>query len=1380
MARFFSREEWPLIVAGIVAGVITSAAVLLFFFKGLGGGGQDDTLLNDATAGRAERAPVIGAREAAIKRQLDATRPSATPLSGPLSVTLRTIVWNEQGGAQFARAEAATATLSLNSVRKGDVLLDDVVIRRPVVALREARGAWNFERVFAKLLEGEDNGRSSAPRRIEVADVRIENGQVDVTRPNQTFAFHDVNGTLNDLIFAGPGVAAPSLRAETMTAQLVRPDAEALDIDLEDGLFAFPDGRVRFDVAAVSLDRTELADIEGTWNPEDPGFGITARGRAVAVNFADIRSFAPERIPEEGNASFRWEVRPLPPNRTAVVLSDLDARSGNSRVTGALTVNLAPQSFELRTADLLLDPLQLSLVEDMLGRELPYAGTVAGRVRGTDGLIGFDVVTNLTSADVPDPFRAELTGSVRMLAGGGFALQQVDANLTRVPLAALKAFAPGLPLNGFVTGRVSLTGAPDRSPIGLNVRLELGSGVALVEGSLDLTGDIPTYDLSGRLVGVDIDAILEPDVPPVQLTARFAVSGAGTDPATMNANFRVDGRFSGWRADEDDAVLLVAAIRAGTLDVDTLNARLATASVAANGEWRFNEPQQGAVTYALDIADMAPFGPYLPMLGDSVAAGSLRGNGRIAGTLARMTLAGEATGTELRFGGWQAGALTATYELTTGSGALPVANIVARATGIVTPTAGNFSEGNINLQMTPPALAFEAKATREQGGVFQVVATGNVPETGTKTINVQQASLDLESGTWALMQPATIELLPDGTTAVRGLVFAAAGSEGRMQLDGVVRPFGSVDIQLAVAALPVADVQALLGQPPRVEGTLWANGNVRGGTENPLVDLTFRLQDGAVQGVPLTRAEGQITYRDNVTALDAVVVVDTVGHLDVDVQLPSRLSFGDSAGFELIDGVPLRGTVVAQEFSLASVAAAIPRIRDVTGRVNARVDLSGTPEAPVVAGTLTLAGGGLTVPELNQTYTEITGNLSFDGQRLVVNDLRARSDGWATVTGEILLERLDEPVMNINVGFDGFRPMGVEDQGDAAVFGTVSVTGPFDQMLMTGALRAEDGYFVLPEFGPRGVSTALVDITQPASVVGRNIEAPNTTGWMRNLEVRDLRVAFGEGVWLQTAEARIQLEGELRVSKIGDATPITGTLTGTRGQYTMIAGPIIRRFQIVSAEVRFLGQPTPDPAINIVARRTVVDPSARQLDVDVRIGGTLSRPTLSIAGGEGAPVAESELLSFLLFGQSTASFAGDVLPGDQVLEQTFFGGLAEIGALELERSLGGLGLDIFEVRFGQGGLGGITSPTFVFGRQLSDKLFITVETGVAALVGESSDSPLEGWAVRLDWTIDRRSRVRLAWEPVYRGRMLRSSGLALPLNDPKQQLLMEYRRRWNY
>jgi hypothetical protein len=128
------------------------------------------------------------------------------------------------------------------------------------------------------------------------------------------------------------------------------------------------------------------------------------------------------------------------------------------------------------------------------------------------------------------------------------------------------------------------------------------------------------------------------------------------------------------------------------------------------------------------------------------------------------------------------------------------------------------------------------------------------------------------------------------------------------------------------------------------------------------------------------------------------------------------------------------------------------------------------------------------------------------------------------------------------------------------------------------------------------------------------------------------------------------------------------------------------------------------------------------------------------------------------------------------------GGIAEIAAIELERSLGGLGLDVFQIRLGAGGpFGGLNRPTLVLGRQLRPDVFITVETGLTALFGGGGqgEAPLNV-AARLDWALDRRSRLRLAWEPVYTGRVFRGAALALPLTDPEQQFLLEFRRRWTY
>jgi hypothetical protein len=99
------------------------------------------------------------------------------------------------------------------------------------------------------------------------------------------------------------------------------------------------------------------------------------------------------------------------------------------------------------------------------------------------------------------------------------------------------------------------------------------------------------------------------------------------------------------------------------------------------------------------------------------------------------------------------------------------------------------------------------------------------------------------------------------------------------------------------------------------------------------------------------------------------------------------------------------------------------------------------------------------------------------------------------------------------------------------------------------------------------------------------------------------------------------------------------------------------------------------------------------------------------------------------------------------------------------------------VNFAQTVLGD-EAPTIVAGKQILPDVFLTLQTALAGLFGDETD--VGTFAIRLDWSFDRRSRLRLALEPVYRGRGLRSSVFALPLQDPQQQLLIELRRRWTY
>jgi hypothetical protein len=154
-------------------------------------------------------------------------------------------------------------------------------------------------------------------------------------------------------------------------------------------------------------------------------------------------------------------------------------------------------------------------------------------------------------------------------------------------------------------------------------------------------------------------------------------------------------------------------------------------------------------------------------------------------------------------------------------------------------------------------------------------------------------------------------------------------------------------------------------------------------------------------------------------------------------------------------------------------------------------------------------------------------------------------------------------------------------------------------------------------------------------------------------------------------------------------------------------------------------------------------------------------------------------LGVLLFGEPTLGLGNTELPGSALIEETFFSGFAELASLELENALGAP-FDIFQIRLGGGSLGGLASPTLVLGREVADNLFLTVESGVAALFGADEDvtSP-ETWAVRLEWRIDRRTSLRAGYEPVNRAGLIRRIGVALPVTRP-QQGAVEIRKRWSW
>ena len=498
--------------------------------------------------------------EARVRSRLDIGRPPATAV-GPVRIRLGDVVIDDPDGGAFARAATVEGTLDLEGAFAGRFVVRDVRLEgADVVLARASEGApWNWERSLASLF-GEDRGAAAAsgPAPVVILEgVVVSNTRV-VLRPGgaDVFEFLDVDARLPVISISVPGTP-PLFRLAELTTTVVSPGFERrIEVAISSALVRFPQDEVPFDVARVAVDGSRLLDAAGIWRPDAPGLGLKAALRAEAVSLADARVFVPE-LPAEGTADFRLAIEPLPEGRTDLRFSDLVARSGSSLVTGALAFAVGGEApTTLIEVDLGLDGVSIDLLEPLAG-PLPYAGTVSGTVVGPAAALDFDLSAELVARENGAPLRSRLTGRVSF-GDAGFALVSLEAELQDVPLAALRPLVPGLALTGTVSGRVILRGGPADAPITLDISLVLAEGTILLAGELDLTGPIPTYDLTGRLIGIDLDALFEPALPPVALTARFVLRGSGLSAETATATLQLAGGFTGWEASVTDSVRIVA------------------------------------------------------------------------------------------------------------------------------------------------------------------------------------------------------------------------------------------------------------------------------------------------------------------------------------------------------------------------------------------------------------------------------------------------------------------------------------------------------------------------------------------------------------------------------------------------------------------------------------------------------------------------------------------------------------------------------------------------------------------------------------------------------------------------------------------------------
>lgn len=1353
---------------GIVAAATFLVGLVVFLVLLRGGGGGARALLLDYDPG--------GFEDRVAERLADVTlRPTAL-----LRVRADRVVWRDDRGAPFLQAPSLTFSVDVRDAIGGTVVVRDGSANNVDLDLvRYENGVWNYERPLAPWL-GEDRANDNddgGGTRFLLRNVVLGGADVTITFPDAEYAARSLDARLTAAEVSGPGVTAPEFLFARAEGVLELPDTATgrvtRDVALSEGVFRLVDGALAFEIDHATFGASTLGPLAGVWDPGVGGYGLDARIAARDFRLADLPWLRAD-APTDAAGSFQLRLEPLAGERTALTFTDLAVASVGSAATGSARAITGPDGFAVEAVDVTVDPLDLALIEPFTG-PLPYSGAVRGRITGTGGELDFDLRATLAAGPTAATFTTDLTGRIAFTEQG-VQVREVTADLDRAPLAALEAVAPGLPLTGEITGTVSMEGAPGEAPVRLDVRLEAGGGIVTVAGLVDLRGDAPRYEVTGELLGVELRQLVQPSLPPVQVHARFALDGVGTDPETAVARLTADGNFTGWQSEPGDTLRVVATATRGLLDAEALRLDLGPIAMQAAGEWRFAGGSGGSIRYDLAVSNLDPIARYIPTdpgTRPPFTTGALQAAGTLAGTLERPRVEGRIEATDFRYGEWAAERLTGRYIAGFGAG-LPEIEAVLGGTALRTPT-GSFARAAVDLDFTRPTFDFSLQAEQQDGGVLEVEAGGVIEEEGGREIVVRRAEVDLSDQRWGLPNPARIAWVRGEAVRVEGLRLEQRDGDGLLAVDGVIAPLDQVDFAIEAVRLPVGEVIDAVGSGIPLDGRLSLEGRVRGPAELPTLDLGLALAEGSFREVPIRFIEGSVEYVDGGLALEAEGLLGDSARVELGGQLPARLTLGLPPRLELIDAEPIQLRLVTRAFPLATLDPGIRMVQDLEGLLMADIQVAGTAGEPRLDGRMAVSGGAVTVTVLDQRYSEIAGSATLSGRELRIDSLSAVSGGRATVDGVVTFTELIDPELDLVATFSGFRPQSVRNESDAAAFGELRLVGTRSAPRMTGEVRLEEGAVDITPFtaGPQ-FNEQLVGIAESTdpfdpTELGADPEAPV------GLVVSELEVVAGDNLWFVTDQMRAQMRGRLTIETQEGNHTVVGTLEGDQGRFNLRAGPVTRRFEIIAASIRFFGTPEPDPAIDVTASRAMRNADGSSIDLRARLTGTLSSPNLSLATADGATIPESDLLSFLVFGRQTGTL-GDVAPGEGAFlgEAFAFFGTFDLLAEQLSQGAD-LPFDYFQVQMRPGaGVTEFRNLYVVVGEELEqirDDLYATVEAPL--------DRQDDTWIGSLEWRIDRQWTIELSRGPV-RYSSPGGMGSISEFIEASRQWLGVVRRRWTY
>ncbi|MFL5502829.1 MAG: translocation/assembly module TamB domain-containing protein [Gemmatimonadaceae bacterium] len=996
-----------------------------------------------------------------------------------------------------------------------------------------------------------------------------------------------------------------------------------------------------------------------------------------------------------------------------------DPISGRSRLAGVGIMGLADGIFTARDLRTRMMPLQTGLAKAVAPKFF-----LNGTLSGNATLNGSTAAIMTAVGDVTHVDRGAVSHATGRLAIRATGLTWLDFNARMHPLSlvTLGRFMPSVGLRGSASGPLHVRGTVNNLAINTQMTIA-GGGFADVRGTMDLASQATGYNLEFNTRDLNTHAIIA-RAPTTSINAVGSARGRGFDPATMQAQLVASVSASSIDTVAVNRANVNVAVANGLARVDTLAVELPQGLVEAKGTFGLTTARSGNLSYHVAIDSLSTFagligqdtgvvrprpgilasrlekartdssriarateveraatGMELPRtvvdtpkaISKSVVSGSLRADGTATGNIKNFSLTGTASGSNIVARGNTVGSFTADYDWINARTPQSQVRLNAQARDV---NAAGFDLDSVGAKLT----------YRKPNGTLQLVVNQDTQRTYSadaaftldkvrNALTLNDLKLQLDTSLWASTHAAALHWGQAGVD-VDSLELRNTLNNGRIYVNGFIPKEGSANLDLAVDNLNVADVIGLTQSDINARGLVTFNVHATGTLANPQFKGVFGATDLVYNGTAVPEVHGNVQYANQTLSGRAEAMRPGEAPFVVaEGTVPINLAITGVTGSRFPANREIALNINADSLPMEMVPQFGEYVSNLKGRASGNFKIAGTLNNPKLSGQFGLHEGQARVIPAGITLNAIEASIRMLGDTLVVDSVVANSRGRIVVTGGVGLKSLTAPSFDLRLSAQNAQVMNNE-RGNLRVRANLAMVGPYKDAHVTGDVRITEGVVYIPPSDNKNLigagDPALFNVIDTAVMSDREL-FPSQSPLLANLRM-DVNLRVDRDVFVRSREANIEVYSEsdlgVHVNRAKETLVIDGVLLTERGEYTFLT----RRFNIKRGSATFINSTELNPTLQGTAEYIVRQPNREAISIQIVVGGTLHSPNISLTSDAQPPIPQTDLLSYLAFGQSSSSLLQ--LEGSGLTNGAAGSNLVGAGAALASRQLAGVALGV--------------------------------------------------------------------------------------------------------